>query len=716
MSLDMRAWKQRSLEVASRSTTALRGQLAQHDIKINRRELRPGERGYVEGSISQKQSWGQWVGAKVASKIGQGGDSELGEDTITMFPGWAVRRYVQPSGNDVESSFGVDVFVSGYASNHRPPEASTRSQRAFMRLAKGFAALPKLQAAGVSEQQAPDDRPVYVSRSTEDLLKGIKLPPRPTEIPADYEAQQMEELEKRFQHLGDDDESTLTTESSSASISSRSSSGSSIADPSRDSHVSSPDNYGPGPLGLPASNLSDDLYKLHANLEARLRPFWSTALSGRLVHLSLFAPLPAQATPSSTNDLRDHGPLAHTTVTTGSDGSFQAMFRVPWESICTHPTALHIAFGDPVEEYPLLVAIQLAPRPTASFHAQCREVRQTVPLTYSPVRVISDIDDTVKMSGIVSGARAVFRNVFVKEMRDLVIPGMGDWYNEMWRRGSNGPFELIPVLSEFLEVAALPPGSVRLKSYAGRSLFNGLLSAPATRKRQGILDVLDNFPESHFILIGDSGEQDLELYATLARERPAQIAAVFIRDVTALDGGEGVRDPTGTELGSRDGLGAGMGRGGPSDAGLAQAAAVGLTAPVRQGSTGDPLLPPTPPYASERPAARRTMSEIASGLKHKPARTMSKLSIMSESMTPGVGASVPGGYYASSPTPSRQNSYDGTYPMENMAEPERKMFLLQSRIYRARAQMPNHVTLRIFRKPEECVEASHLLDKLFVHR
>ncbi|KAF7976351.1 hypothetical protein HWV62_6895 [Athelia sp. TMB] len=361
------------------------------------------------------------------------------------------------------------------------------------------------------------------------------------------------------------------------------------------------------------------------------------------------------------------------------------------------------------------------------------------------------------MSGIVSGARAVFRNVFVKEMRDLVIPGMGDWYNEMWRRGvrfhyvSNGPFELIPVLSEFLEVAALPPGSVRLKSYAGRSLFNGLLSAPATRKRQGILDVLDNFPESHFILIGDSGEQDLELYATLARERPAQIAAVFIRDVTALDGGEGVRDPTGTELGSRDGLGAGMGRGGPSDAGLAQAAAgvrdptgtelgsrdglgagmgrggpsdaglaqaaaVGLTAPVRQGSTGDPLLPPTPPYASERPAARRTMSEIASGLKHKPARTMSKLSIMSESMTPGVGASVPGGYYASSPTPSRQNSYDGTYPMENMAEPERKMFLLQSRIYRARAQMPNHVTLRIFRKPEECVEASHLLDKLFVHR
>ena len=34
-------------------------------------------------------------------------------------------------------SFGVDVFISGYASNRRPPEFATRSQRAFLRLAKG---------------------------------------------------------------------------------------------------------------------------------------------------------------------------------------------------------------------------------------------------------------------------------------------------------------------------------------------------------------------------------------------------------------------------------------------------------------------------------------------------------------------------------------------------------------------------------------------------
>jgi len=141
---------------------------------------------------------------------------------------------------------------------------------------------------------------------------------------------------------------------------------------------------------------------------------------------------------------------------------------------------------------------------------------------------------------------------------------------------------------------------------------------------------------------------------------------------------------------------------------------VGLTAPVRMGSTGDPLLPPNPPYAStERPSAQRTVSEIANGLKHnRPSRGASKLSI--ESMPPSVGMPGGGSYFTSSPSSSRRNSYEA--PLENMTDEERKVFMLQSRIYRARAQMPKHITLRIFRKPEECVEASLLLDKLLVAR
>jgi len=77
---------------------------------------------------------------------------------------------------------------------------------------------------------------------------------------------------------------------------------------------------------------------------------------------------------------------------------------------------------------------------------------------------------------------------------------------------SNGPFEMLNILPEFFKLSSLPPGSIKLKSYAGRSLLSGFLSAPAAKKRGNLLELLDAFPESQFVLIGDSGEQDLELY------------------------------------------------------------------------------------------------------------------------------------------------------------------------------------------------------------
>jgi phosphatidate phosphatase APP1 len=57
------------------------------------------------------------------------------------------------------------------------------------------------------------------------------------------------------------------------------------------------------------------------------------------------------------------------------------------------------------------------------------------PITHCPIRVISDIDDTVKSSDIVSGARVVIQNVFVRELQDNVIPCMGEWYRSMFQRG-----------------------------------------------------------------------------------------------------------------------------------------------------------------------------------------------------------------------------------------------------------------------------------------
>lgn len=62
--------------------------------------------------------------------------------------------------------------------------------------------------------------------------------------------------------------------------------------------------------------------------------------------------------------------------------------------------------------------------------------------------------------------------------------------------------------------------------------MTSLFEPAGQRKRPSVLEIMDEFYDSKFILFGDSGEQDLELYTAIAHERPEQVAAIFIRDVT----------------------------------------------------------------------------------------------------------------------------------------------------------------------------------------
>ncbi|KZT55233.1 hypothetical protein CALCODRAFT_356454 [Calocera cornea HHB12733] len=80
---------------------------------------------------------------------------------------------------------------------------------------------------------------------------------------------------------------------------------------------------------------------------------------------------------------------------------------------------------------------------------------------------------------------------------------------------------------------------MKLKYYSPSAVFTGLWDSAAERKRAGVVEVLDAFPTAKFILIGDTGEQDMELYVQLAQERPAQVVAIFLRDVTPPSWTEG---------------------------------------------------------------------------------------------------------------------------------------------------------------------------------
>ena len=96
---------------------------------------------------------------------------------------------------------------------------------------------------------------------------------------------------------------------------------------------------------------------------------------------------------------------------------------------------------------------------------------------------------------------------------------------------SSSPWNLHSFLLAFLRHRGFPPGPVLLRDLLGTA-------AGREQKHGRIQEVLDLHPQLAFVLIGDSGEEDPEIYADVVRANPGRILAVYIREVR-LDPGDG---------------------------------------------------------------------------------------------------------------------------------------------------------------------------------
>ena len=296
----------------------------------------------------------------------------------------------------------------------------------------GVVSLPKLTTDAASEP--PTSSPA--SGSTESLLADTELSPQLAE---EYAIQVLERAFQRASAAGDNHDADERAEVHPQGI---------IGGNSSKLHVSPP---------------VDIQRRQYANLEQRLQHFWAQALPARTVRLHLFAPTLPSSSSSMPLPEKQHSwtsgskPVCSQDVVTATDGSFQTLFRLSWTDLFQHPGTRKIASGDRSKEYELFVGAQLLatfePTPTAvcwnTFSIYpCREqvpnqsflstpVPSTIsiPLSHSRIRVISDINDTVKLTEIHLGAHAMFRNLFMKDLQENVIPLMSEWYNSMWARG-----------------------------------------------------------------------------------------------------------------------------------------------------------------------------------------------------------------------------------------------------------------------------------------
>lgn len=150
--------------------------------------------------------------------------------------------------------------------------------------------------------------------------------------------------------------------------------------------------------------------------------------------------------------------------------------------------------------------------------------------------IISDIDDTVKITNVLD-RRRMLEATFVKPFE--AVPGMASLYQTWASEGarlhfiSSSPWHLYAPLAAFLQDAGFPAATLALKKARITDTSIQYLFADLTKNKPPEIEaLLRDYPERTFVLIGDSGEKDPEIYADFQRRYPARIERVFIRNVT----------------------------------------------------------------------------------------------------------------------------------------------------------------------------------------
>ncbi len=159
------------------------------------------------------------------------------------------------------------------------------------------------------------------------------------------------------------------------------------------------------------------------------------------------------------------------------------------------------------------------------------------------VTVVSDIDDTIKITNVVD-RKEMFDNTFRREFQPA--PGMANLYakwaspDTTFHYVSASPWTLYKDLSAFADAHGFPSGVYHLRvlklSDAGSvSAFVGDSSA---HKIDSIEALMRDFPKRKFVLVGDTGERDPEIYAGLAERHPDRIEKIYLRRVEGANNAE----------------------------------------------------------------------------------------------------------------------------------------------------------------------------------
>ncbi len=152
--------------------------------------------------------------------------------------------------------------------------------------------------------------------------------------------------------------------------------------------------------------------------------------------------------------------------------------------------------------------------------------------------IVSDIDDTVMVTALPRPLLAAWNTFVLDEHARMAVPGMAVLYERLANANpgapvfylSTGAWNVAPTLTRFLSRHLYPAGPLLLTDWGPQR--DRFFRSGQEHKRSTLRRLAEEFPQVRWLLIGDDGQHDQEIYAEFASAHPDNVAAVAIRHLS----------------------------------------------------------------------------------------------------------------------------------------------------------------------------------------
>ena len=156
------------------------------------------------------------------------------------------------------------------------------------------------------------------------------------------------------------------------------------------------------------------------------------------------------------------------------------------------------------------------------------------------VGIISDFDDTIIVSDVTNKIKLGLNTMFKNYKQRTVVPSMLERFNKILAQNPKGspstlfvlsgsPQQLFIPVNSFLDYYHFPKRTLILKKAHGEN--KDPLTDQFAYKTQKIERLVKLYPNMKWVMFGDSGEKDLEVYRFIKSKYPHKVKAYYIRDV-----------------------------------------------------------------------------------------------------------------------------------------------------------------------------------------